>query len=209
MSFGEAMGNNRTATRDLRGWLKPPAGLALAGLLLFVLGLAGCGSSGGPLVEVDRPSLAAYQLGAGDRVKIFVLENDDLEVESLIDEDGHIEVPLIGEVRAAGRTVSSLKAVITERLANGYIIDPKVVVEILGYSPFYVLGQVTMPGSFEFRPNLTIRKAVAVAGGFTRRADTDFAYLVRRVDGEEVRSRVSLDTILYPGDLIEIDRRLF
>jgi polysaccharide export outer membrane protein len=80
---------------------------------------------------------------------------------------------------------------------------------IARYQPFYVLGEVNTPGSYDFVLGLNMRKAVAEAGGFTRRAAKSQVLLTRRTEhGQTVRD-VSLDTSVYPGDVIEIKRRWF
>jgi len=137
------------------------------------------------------------------------LELEDMTVEADIGANGTVDLPLVGSLRVAGRTVSEVHTALSERLARDYIKDPKVNVEVTKYRPFYVLGQVNRPGSYPFEPEVDIRKAVAIAGGFNRRADTDSAYLVREVDGRNDRRQVGLGTRVFPGDVIEVDRRLF
>lgn len=176
-------------------------------LILTLALLAGC--AGSPAVTEPAPPLSAYVIGAGDKVKITVLELKDSTVDTDVADDGTVEVPLVGSIRVAGRTAPEVRASLVERLSRDYIKDPKVNVEVSEYRPFYVLGQVNHPGSYPFQPNLDIRKAVAIAGGFTRRADTGSAYLVRDVAGHGERHLVDLGTPLFPGDVIEVDRRLF
>lgn len=179
----------------------------VAAVLLAAAALAGCAGTSVP--EEPTPPLSAYVLGIGDRVKITVLELQDMTVEADVAADGTIDLPLVGSLRVAGRTTPEVRTALSERLARDYIKDPKVNVEVTEYRPFYVLGQVNRPGSYPFEPELDIRKAVAVAGGFNRRADTDAAYLVRDVDGRSDRRLVGLGTRVFPGDVIEVDRRLF
>lgn len=180
---------------------------SVAALMLAAAVLAGCASA--PVPEEPTPPLSVYAIGTGDRVKITVLELEDMTVETDVAADGTIDLPLVGSLRVAGRTAPEVRTTLSERLARDYIKDPKVNVEISKYRPFYVLGQVNRPGSYPFEPELDIRKAVAIAGGFNRRADTGAAYLVREVDGRNDRRLVGLGTRVFPGDVIEVDRRLF
>ena len=179
----------------------------VAGLAMATLALVAC--AGEPAPPEPAPPLSAYVIGSGDRIKITVLEIQDMTVETDVATDGSVDLPLVGSIRVAGRTTTELRNVLAERLARDYVKDPKVNVEVAKYRPFYVLGQVNKPGSYPFEPELDIRKAAAIAGGFNRRADTDAAYLVREVDGRNDRRRVGLGTRVFPGDVIEIDRRLF
>lgn len=181
----------------------------LTPLLLVIAAALGACSDREPPPPEPAPSLSAYRIGAGDRVKIAILEHEELGVEADVVDDGTMEVPLIGSIRAAGRTSPELRALLTERFARDYIKDPKVNVEVTEFRPFYVLGQVNKPGSYDFVPDIDIRRAVAIAGGFTRRADTDGAILVRETTDDRSRTRVGLGTPVFPGDVIEIDRRLF
>lgn len=174
---------------------------------LLVLGLGGC--AGADPVEEPTPPLAAYRIGSGDKVRVTVLELQDMTVETDVADDGTIGLPLVGSLQVAGRTAPEVRAALSERLARDYIKDPKVNVEVTRYRPFYVLGQVNRPGSYPFEPEVDIRKAVAIAGGFNRRADTGAAYLVRDADGRSDRRLVGLGTQVFPGDVIEVDRRLF
>lgn len=187
----------------------PAPGRVVRGALVALLLTVAAGCAGTPAPEEPAPPLAAYQIGAGDRLKVTVPEHEKMTVEADVSDDGTIELPLIGSVRAAGRTASDLRTALTERLARDFIKDPKVNVEVSKYRPFYVLGQVNRPGSYPFEPQLDIRRAVATAGGFTRRADTGSAYLVRDASGSGERRLVGLGTRVYPGDVIEVDRRLF
>ncbi|GHD40367.1 polysaccharide export protein [Thalassobaculum fulvum] len=187
--------------RRAGGLLSPVLALAAA------LVLTACGST--PAPEEPTPPLAAYVIGAGDRVKVTVLEIKDMTVEADVADDGTIELPLVGSVRIAGRTAPEVRTALSERLARDFIKDPKVNVEVSKYRPFYVLGQVNRPGSYPFEPEIDIRRAVAIAGGFNRRADTSSAYLVRELGDRDDRRRVDLRTRVFPGDVIEVDRRLF
>ena len=195
------------ATADRAG--RQPRALLAALAVLVPLALLGAGCAGSPPPEEPTPPLTAYRIGTGDKVKVTVLELNDMTVETEVANDGTIELQLVGSVKVAGRTAPEIRAALSERLAKDFIKDPKVNVEVTKYRAFYVLGQVNRPGSYPFEPELDIRKAVAIAGGFNRRADTDAAFLVRDVDGRSDRRLVGLGTRVFPGDVIEVDRRLF
>jgi polysaccharide export outer membrane protein len=73
-------------------------------------------------------------------------------------------------VVAGNRTRSEIQTTIHDRLAAGYLHDPRVAVEIVDFRNFYVLGEVNKPGEYPYRPNLSLEQAIATAGGFTYRA---------------------------------------
>jgi polysaccharide export outer membrane protein len=92
--------------------------------------------------------------------------------------------------------------------SGGYLVDPQVSIEVLNYRPFYIIGEVNNPGSFEYVNGMTVINAVALAGGFTYRADQDDIVISRGgSSGPEVQA--APDTQVLPGDIIEIQERFF
>src|SRR3982751_2296119 len=110
--------------------------------LLAVSMLSGCSSY--------RPTPAAfhevldqpYRLGAGDRVRVTVFEQESLTNTYSVDQSGYIAFPLIGAVPARGSNVQELEGAIAGQLRNGYLRDPDVSVEIDRYRPIFVMGEV-------------------------------------------------------------------
>lgn len=98
------------------------------------------------------------------------------------------------------------------KLANGYLRDPDVSVELTTSRPFYIHGEVTRPGAYAFAPGMTMERAIALAGGFTSRADAT-AFAVDRSDGSSnaapVTQRLGLRDAVVPGDTIYVRERLF
>lgn len=124
-----------------------------------------------------------YKLGAGDKTRVRasewrasqaqVYEWDAISGEYTINSSGFISLPLIGDIKAAGKSTSELSDVIADSLVKkiGTVKRPEIAIEITQYRPFYILGPVTRPGDYPFRPNLTVLQAVGIAGGFRRTAD--------------------------------------
>lgn len=160
-------------------------------------------------VPAQKTDLSGYAFAPGDQVRVITLEHRDLSVETAVADDGTIEIPLIGTIMVTGLTVSQLREVITLALDRDFIVDPKVNVEILKYRPFYVLGEVNSPGSFEYKAGMDVRKAVALAGGYTRRASHDSIEITRPILGKKRSFPGRKDTRVLPGDVIEIERRWF
>ena len=84
---------------------------------------------------------------------------------------GTIACPLIGDIKAAGLQTDELSKAIETKLAGGYLLDPKVSIQVASFRPVYVLGEVNKPGEYPYTQGLTIRGAVAKADGFTYRAN--------------------------------------
>jgi len=194
----------------MTGWFRSVlVGLALA------FALAGCAQSplsvDPTLVEADGVArvVPEYRLGPADKVRVNVFGEEALTGEFLVGRSGKISLPLIGEVQAAGLTISELQESIALALRQGYINEPRVNAEVLNYRPFYILGEVNTPGEYPYTNNLTVLNAVATSGGFTYRADTRRVY-IKRADGiGEVAFPLSTATQVAPGDTIRIGERFF
>jgi polysaccharide export outer membrane protein len=157
---------------------------------------------------VSTSTVADYRLGAADKIKITVFNEPTLSGDFLVNSDGTVAVPLIGNVPAIGRSAVELQKAIEQRFADGYLKDPRVVVEVLTYRPFYIYGEVTRPGEYPYSAGLSVLKAVALAQGFTYRADQRKIYLKRTSAGEK-EIRVSADELIQPGDTIRVAERFF
>ena len=150
-----------------------------------------------------------YRLDAGDKLRIVVFGQEGLTNTYAVDAGGSITMPLIGGVRAKGLSPAELAGVITARLRHGYIREPYVAVEIEAYRPFFILGEVTAPGQYPYVPNMTAESAVAIAGGFTPRAQRQDVKLTRTYPAGPVTTTVPLATTLKPGDTILVGERWF
>jgi polysaccharide biosynthesis/export protein len=151
----------------------------------------------------------AYVLDAGDKLRVVVFGQDGLSNSYAVDATGNITMPLIGAVYAREHTTAALSQSIAGKLRNGYIREPHVAVEIEAYRPFFILGEVTAPGQYPYVPNMTVETAVAIAGGFTPRAEKKKVEVSRGADGQVYRGKVPLPFPLHPGDTILVSERWF
>jgi polysaccharide export outer membrane protein len=94
-------------------------------------------------------------------------------------------------------------------LRQGYIREPHVALEIEGYRPFFILGEVTTPGQYAYVANMTVENAVAIAGGFGPRAEKSKVTLTRNQGGQIVKATVGLNSPVLPGDTLRIQERWF
>jgi polysaccharide export outer membrane protein len=150
-----------------------------------------------------------YTLDSGDRLRITVFGQDGLTNSYAVDAAGYITMPLIGPVAARGLTPDQLSQSISERLAQGYIREPHVALEIEAYRPFFILGEVASPGQYAYVANMTVETAVAIAGGFAPRAQTGKVTLSRNFGGQTSKATVPLSTPIRPGDTIRVQERWF
>ncbi len=180
-----------------------------AALLLLAAVATACANAGAPLPPAPDAVVPAYQITAGDRLRVGTFGHPDFSGEFDVDPLGNISFPLLGTVTADGRTVDELRDDLAFALDANFIVEPQISVEVLTFRPFFILGQVNRPDTYAFRPGITVRQAVAMAGGFTRRAKTSGVTLVRDSKLGPVKFAATPDTPLRPGDTIEVGRRLF
>jgi len=152
---------------------------------------------------------ANVQLSPADRVQVSVFGHADLSGEFEIDAMGRLSLPLIGGLSADGLTIEELETAIVDALQPEYLLNPRVTVQLISLRPFYILGEVNAPGSYTYTGDMTVVRAVAVAGGFTRRARTKRIVIRRVVDGVETEIPADNDTVVQPGDVINIPERFF
>ncbi len=153
---------------------------------------------------------STYKLASGDVIRIHVFSEPDLSFEELrLTDAGTFSYPFIGEVRARGKTVAELEQILIEKLHGDYLMDPRISISVLEYREFFISGEVKSPGGYKFQPGLTLRRAIALAGGLTERASTNRITLMRDGDNNNKPARVSLDTPIMPGDSINIDQGFF
>ena len=151
---------------------------------------------------------STYKLASGDVIRIHVFSEPDLSFEELrLTDAGTFSYPFIGEVRARGKTAAELEAMLIEKLNGEYLVDARISISVLEYREFFISGEVKQPGGYKFQPGLTLRRAIALAGGLTERASTNRITLIR--DSSNQASRATLDTPVMPGDSINIDQGFF
>jgi polysaccharide export outer membrane protein len=150
-----------------------------------------------------------YLLDSGDRVRIAVFGQDGLANSYIVDPAGFVNLALVGPVPARGLTTADLTRAISDRLRAGYIRDPHVSVEIEAYRPFFILGEVTAPGQYPYVPNMTVETAVAIAGGYSPRAQKSTVTLTRTINGQTMRASVPSNFLIGPGDTITVPERWF
>jgi len=154
-------------------------------------------------------SMQEYVLGVGDKLRLTVYGEDDLSGEYEVNSTGVVALPLIGNITAAQRTIREFEQAVRAKLTSGYIRDPRVSVQVSNYRPFFILGEVAKPGSYPYVNGMTVVTAVAMAGGYTYRADKDDAVIVHANDPNKTEQKAKEDSIVMPGDIIRVPERFF
>ncbi len=175
--------------------------------------------TGAAFLPATETSSRSYVVGAKDVLDIQVYEQPDLTRTVRVSEEGRINLPLIGEVAAAGLTVESLTKVLTDRYTE-FIRQPQITVYVKEYFPkeVYVLGEVRSPGILKITGNPTILELLSQAGGVTDSGASTLQLLRRSVKGKETETisinlakllgegRSELNLEVYDGDTIYIPR---
>jgi polysaccharide export outer membrane protein len=167
------------------------------------------------LVLIPRVALSDYRLQPGDIIDVSLTGAPDFKEHAPIGVEGEVGLPLSGQIKVRGLSLSEARAKIAGELANKLyrqytndgreishlIVGNEVVVTVSEYTPVFVNGDVTKPGAYPFRPGMTVRQAIAVAGGFdlirsqgpdpvmqTAELQAEYQTLWLQVAGEQARS---------------------
>jgi protein involved in polysaccharide export with SLBB domain len=182
-------------------------------MFMFVTACQSGGTATRQVVDDSAPTESqtntAYTLGTGDKLRINVFGQPELSGQFVIDGTGAISLPLIGQVAATGSSSQELETTIANKLSDGFLLEPRVSVEVTNYRPYYILGEVGRPGEYPFNSGLTVLNAVAAAGGFTYRANKKIVYIKSVGADQEVKYELNTNTVVKPGDTLRVSERIF
>jgi polysaccharide export outer membrane protein len=180
------------------------------GVAAVCLLLVAC-SPGSGLSPLPVTPAGPYRLGVGEDVRVITFGEERLTGQFRVNDRGDIAVPLLGTIPASGLTTTQLEQSIAKQLTvKKVLLNPSVSVEVLQYRPVFILGEVAKPGEYPYQPGMTVLTAVAIAGGFTYRAETGYASILRTTNnGNTVEGRVPRGIEVRPGDVIDIYERYF
>ena len=175
--------------------------------------------------EAPSSPSTEYVLQAGDEINLKIYQEPELSGVFKLDPEGEIRHPLLGLVPLGRQTVKQAESALTKRLAKDYLVNPRVLIELVSTqsSQVVLLGEVKKPGVYPlpFGSSLTLLQAIAGAGGFTELASPDRIRIVRRTpDGHQTTLPVRVsdllkskggmkDVPLEPNDVIMVDQVLF
>ena len=175
----------------------------------------------------EEPSLSStpaadYAIGSGDLMNVLVYGEPDLTSIVRVSNEGFIELPLVGKVRASGSTAPELKERIEARLKEGYLVNPDVQIILQEYKQdvVHLMGQVATPGPYRITHANTLMGTISKAGGFTPIAKRNKVKIIRKENGGSKvffvdmtaimkKGRLQDDVLLMPGDVIIVPERFF
>ena len=189
--------------------------------LAAALVLSGCVPERKTLVE--QPPVAPVvdaTLEMGDTFDVRVYGEADLTGTYRVSAEGTINMPLAGVIKVEGLNQQQAAKRIADRLREGLIRDPQVIVSIkeLASKKIYIIGQVAKPGTFSFTPLMSVLEAIIGAGGFTPLAAKNDTTITRAESGvktivkvpvEEIGEGKAKNVYLKPGDIINVPERIF
>ena len=154
---------------------------------------------------------AEYRLAPGDKMHVIVFGEETLTGDYVLTSAGNLSFPLVGSIPATDKTVEQLQAALAAALADGFVKNPRVSMQVISFRPFYILGEVNKPGEYPVSTGLTLEQAVASAGGYTYRANTRRIALKRATETREglIDLRDAPSVVIRAGDTIRIRERHF
>ena len=133
-------------------------------------------------------ALGNYHLAPGDRLNIAVFDEPQLSGDFFIDGGGEVLLPVAGTVKISGLTLAEAQELIQKQFADGVLVRPAVSVRIKEFRPIFVTGVVKRPGSYRFIFGVSVKAAIATAGGVGQAIEqpltvavSDFVTAVERV----------------------------
>ena len=189
-------------------------GNTLMGRILLLMTILLVAPGAGAQAQENKPAAAPsggeaaadfgpdYILGPGDLLDIAVWKDETLTKSVIVLPDGKISFPLIGEIKAAGRTVPQLKQEITKKISP-YAPDPTISIEVRQVNSMliYVIGRVNTPGRFSLNTNVNVLQALTMAGGVNPFAKRDKIKIFRQEGGKTTIFRFKYDEVVEGTEL--------
>ncbi len=196
-----------STVNDLFGWSNPPKSSARS-------------SSASTAATGASDEEASGRLRTGDEIVIRIdagaatAATVSAPADVIVDNEGNIELPLVGQIKAAGLTTSELAELIQSNYVPRYYVRCTASV-LVAQRFFYVGGEVKSPGRFLWSEDTTLMKAINTASGFTDYANRRKVQLARGkehpqvFDCEELLRNPAKDVPIRPGDTVTVPRSIF
>ena len=146
-----------------------------------------------------------YKLGPLDNIQIFVWRSPELSTNVAIRPDGRISIPLIEDLKAAGKTPTALAREI-EQILSTYVKDPLVTVIVSGFTGAFdqqvrIIGQSKTPSAIPYSAGMTALDVMIAVGGLREFADGNGATLTRGKGAMQKTYALRLDDLIRLGDI--------
>lgn len=199
-------------------WIRLVCVALTGGFLVFLLGCAPRISTEAEIqaAAAEVPDVDKYELGPEDAIEVSVWKEPDLTKQLVVRPDGKISFPLVGELQAAGKTVSQVRDEIHSKLEK-YVTDAQVTVILLKAQHYkiYVVGKVNKPGEQLVGRPTTVMQALAMAGGLTPFASPGNIVVLRKAGDQNLVYPFNYSAVargesleqnrtLVPGDVVVV-----
>ncbi len=165
------------------------------------------------------PSKRSMTLGPGDVFEVRVYGEEKLSGIFRVGGTGEISFPLVGRIPVEGLSPTQVETIIEQRLGDGYLKHPYVTVFVKTYDSkaISVLGQVKEPGTFPYKPQMTVIEGISLAGGMLESAKANAVVVTRQEGGQELGFTVPVRSIsegevpnffLKPGDIVFVPKTI-
>jgi len=178
-------------------------------LVALCMGLSACTSYG---VVGQRPVTSeydAYRLDTGDQLRVTVFGQVDHSGDFTVDGTGVVSMPMLPPIVARGLTTDEFQDVVAVELGRRLLRNPNVSVQVMEFRPFFILGEVQRAGQYPYVSGMTVQSAVAIAGGYSYRANEDRVRITRNLGDRIVELSVDSKAIVMPGDTVLVRERYF
>ena len=163
-----------------------------------------------PLNAAEDLSSVNYLLDSGDTIRISIFGEDDMLLETKLDESGLITYPYFDDpITVKGLSVKQLENYLVKGLVPDVFINPSIQITVVEYRPFFINGEVNDAGGYPYQPGLNVSKAITLAGGMTERASESNIFIIRANDPDQQRIKVSLSDKISPGDIVTVEESFF
>jgi polysaccharide export outer membrane protein len=167
-------------------------------------------------ISTTTPGNVGYLIGPQDVLEIAVFKVPELSKIVQVSEGGAINLPLVGDIHASGKTASEIERDLAAKLGAKYIKSPQVSVFVKEYNSqrITVEGAVKSPGVYPLRGHDSLLQSIAKAGGLDREIASSNVVIFRTTDGTrsairfeiaDIRSGSSADPQVQTGDVIVVD----
>jgi len=162
---------------------------------------------------------SAYKVGSKDVLQVTVWNHPELSMEATVNNEGNIQLPLLGEVKVAGLTCEEIRKLITEKYQKDFIKDPQIFVAVKEYNSqkVMVLGAVNNPGDYVLKGETRLLEILSQAGGVSSEGGKAKIIIMRKPQEGKESSPLTVDLynvlrkgnwkgniLLKPGDVIYV-----
>lgn len=158
-----------------------------------------------PFASAQKTVDKGYIVGPRDVLQVQVWDNSDLNRNVEISRDGTFSFPLIGKIDVSNLTVDEVEKILTDKLADGYLVAPQVEVTVSQYNhkKVFLFGEVARPGSYPLRHDIRLLELISEAGGFTDdRGETGL--IIRPKKSDQTSAPVSIEDA-EANEIITVD----